>query len=90
MYVAHKYGYENFKKALQALFVFLNIIDYKGNYVKEALNMGWKDYEDSTQFLSAIETNCDCIVTRNKGDFEKSTLQVFSPQEFLALPTDNY
>lgn len=86
MYVAHKYGYENFVTGLQSLFGFLNVVDYKGSYVKEALSLGWKDYEDSTQFLSAIDTDCDCIVTRNKGDFEKSSLQVFSPQDFLALP----
>lgn len=86
MYVAHKYGYENFKEGLQGLFAFLSVADYKGDYVKEALILGWKDYEDSTQFLSAIGTDCNCIVTRNKGDFEKSSLPVYSPKEFLVLP----
>lgn len=89
MYVAHKYGYENFKAGLQGLFGFLTVADYKGDYVKEAFNLGWKDYEDSTQFLSAIDTDCNCIVTRNKGDFGKSSLPVYSPEEFLALAINN-
>lgn len=37
MYVAHKYGYENFKEGLQGLFAFLSVADYRGDYVKEAL-----------------------------------------------------
>lgn len=57
--------------------------------VMQELKNEWKDYEDSTQFLSAIDSDCNCIVTRNKGDFEKSSLPVYSPEEFLALAINN-
>lgn len=89
MYIAHKYGYENIKAGLESMFKFLEVADYKKEFVKGALSLGWKDYEDATQFLSAKYNDCDCIVTRNKKDFEKALIQIFTPQEFLSLPINN-
>ena len=43
----------------------------------------WKDYEDATQYRSAIDEQADCIVTRNKKDFKASTIEVLTPAEFF-------
>ena len=44
----------------------------------------FKDFEDGIQYYTALESQCDIIVTRNLKDFKKSTLHVLSPKEFLA------
>ena len=58
----------------------ISIID---EYVIEsALNAKWKDFEDAVQFFSAQNAECDCIVTRNAKDFNKSTIKVMEPSVF--------
>ena len=52
--------------------------------VLEALNSDWKDYEDSLQYATAMQRESNCIVTRNKKDFEKAQIPVYTPDEFLA------
>jgi predicted nucleic acid-binding protein len=47
------------------------------------LSSGWKDYEDATQYRSAVDELADCIVTRNKKDYKASTIEVVTPSEFF-------
>ena len=49
-----------------------------------AKNLNIKDFEDALQSAMAIQSGCDCIVTRNVDDFKKvAGIEVFSPKEFL-------
>ncbi len=50
-----------------------------------AKNDGFNDFEDSMQNESAIFAGVDYIITRNKKDFETSTVSVVAPDEFLNL-----
>ena len=43
----------------------------------------FKDFEDGIQYYTALESQCDLIITRNKKDFKKSSIPVFSPKEYL-------
>ena len=45
----------------------------------------WKDYEDAVQYMSAIKENADCIVIRNKKDFGKSVIPVYTIEELMSL-----
>ena len=45
----------------------------------------WKDYEDAVQHMSAIKEKVDCIVTRNKKDFMKSIIPVYTIDELMSL-----
>ena len=47
------------------------------------LSSDWKDYEDATQHCSALVEGADCIVTRNKKDFQKSNIPVYTAAEFF-------
>lgn len=76
MYIAHKYDYNAIKETVKGIFDFINVADYKSSIVKSALSLDWKDYEDATQYLTAMDVGCDCIVTRNGKDFKKSSLPV--------------
>jgi predicted nucleic acid-binding protein len=51
--------------------------------ISQALSSDWNDIEDASQFYSAKEAGADVILTRNKKDFDKSTIPVYEPREFL-------
>ncbi len=85
MYVAHKYGYQNVKESLMALTQFLDVQDMQAKTVIEMLSSNWKDYEDATQNQTALLSNADCIVTRNKKDFSLSSLPVYTANELFAF-----
>ena len=42
-------------------------------------------YEDSVQSISALNTFADCIVTRNKKDYRKSVIPVYTIDELKSL-----
>ena len=50
-----------------------------------AISLNFRDFEDAVQCASAIAEGLDAIVTRNKRDFAKSPLPVYSPAEFIEL-----
>ena len=52
--------------------------------IYEALDAGWKDFEDAVQYFSARLAGASCLLTRNKDHFRGSDLPVVSPDEFLA------
>lgn len=85
MYVAHKYDYQNIKETLLAVSSFVDVLDLQGNTVVEMLSSDWKDYEDATQYATALKIEADCIVTRNKKDFSKSSLPVYTPGELFDI-----
>ena len=53
--------------------------------LQNALSLPFADYEDAVQTASALMENLDAIVTRNKNDFARATIPVYSPAEFLLL-----
>lgn len=55
----------------------------KPSTIDNALDAGWTDFEDALQNFSAVESNCDAIVTRNKSDYKQSTIRVLTPFEVL-------
>ncbi len=52
--------------------------------VDAALKLRSKDFEDALQYFSAKEADVDCIITRNKKDFNFSDIPVLDPIEFIA------
>lgn len=86
VYLAKKYKYplnEVFEK-LKMVSDFVEVVDLQGQNVIDMFDCGWRDYEDATQYRSAIDEQATCIVTRNKKDFEASTIPVLNAAEFLA------
>lgn len=50
-----------------------------------ARNAEFADFEDSMQNESALSAGADYIITRNKKDFENSTIPAVTAEEFLSL-----
>lgn len=64
--------------------VLVSTHDLNDKIIELALNdSDFKDFEDGIQYYTALESKCDCIVTRNLKDFKKSALPVFSPKAYL-------
>ncbi len=49
-----------------------------------ARNLPLDDFEDAVVAASAETAKCNCIITRNVSDFEKSPVTAMTPEEFLA------
>ncbi len=73
---------ENFVDQLLEEF---EIVPLTGQVLKQARSIPNRDYEDLIQYFSAIKSNCDFIITRNKEDFPKKGIKVLNPDEFLKL-----
>ena len=85
VYIARKYGYVDVRERLDDITEFVEVVDLRKEVAKRALTCEWKDYEDAVQYMSAIQENADCIVTRNKKDFGKSVIPVYTIEELMSL-----
>ena len=85
MYVGKKYDLSVVKKRIKSVLSFVSVCNLQTNVVIKALDAEWKDYEDYVQTQSALESCADCIITRNKKDFNLSSIPVYTVEEFMSL-----
>jgi predicted nucleic acid-binding protein len=71
------------RQLMKELFVIVRVAGVTKQEIKEALELDWKDFEDSVQYSVALLQEMDGIVTRNPKDYEKTEIQVFTPEEIL-------
>ena len=88
VYIARKYDLSTQKvlEILKNIASFTTITDLNESTIKDALDCGWNDFEDAVQYFSSQSFVADCIITRNPKDFEKSSVPVYTPIEFLQMP----
>lgn len=88
VYIAGKYHFNVLEviESLKKIASFVSITDLNEAIIKQAMDCGWKDFEDAVQYQSALSFSVDCIVTRNPKDFVNSTVPVYTPTEFLQIP----
>ena len=77
------------KQALKILQKTLIIYTVDQKIIEEALDLDFKDFEDGIQFLAAREAQVDFIITRNKSDYNKSTIPVMDAREFIDMYLDS-
>lgn len=84
-YFLAKYeGPEKSKEKLRKFKIISQICDLDESIIEKGLNSDFPDFEDSLQYFSALQSDCDIILTRNCKDFKKSEIPVMSPDEFLS------
>lgn len=88
VYIAKRYGYVDARERLADISGFVRVADLYEDVARSALTCEWKDYEDAVQYLSAIREGADCIVTRNKKDFNKSSIPVYTIDELIDIYKD--
>jgi predicted nucleic acid-binding protein len=84
-YIGKRYSFssEQLITTLLRIETFSDIAAINHDIIVQALNSGWKDVEDATQYYSAVNVNADVIVTRNAKDFSSSKISILSPKNFL-------
>lgn len=55
-----------------------------GDVLRSALEDDFDDYEDAVLHSSAHAAHLDAILTRDTSDFERASLPVYTPEEFVA------
>jgi predicted nucleic acid-binding protein len=71
--------------AILDLLRFVTVATASHASVLEALSLGWSDFEDALQGVSALAVGADYIVTRDPEDFGDIGIPPVAPGEFLAL-----
>lgn len=73
-------------KAKQKTGVLCEHISIAGNtpdsVLKTLHNKAIHDFEDGLEYYSAIEQECDCIITEDKNDFYFSDIEILNSIEF--------
>ena len=84
-YLVRKYTHntELAYKAIGKLLEIVKVCSVTNQDVLTAFQKKAKDFEDCLVVTCAKSIYCDCIVTRNKKDFEEFDIQVFTPTELL-------
>ena len=78
--------YENSKIAREKLRKFKiisEVCSINEQIIEKGLNSEIKDFEDALQYFSALDSDCEVIITRNGKDFKDSILPVQTAEEFL-------
>ena len=69
---------------LKQLLQITDILQMDRKVVENALNSGFKDFEDSLQNFSAVNNgSIDLILTRNLKDYKNSELGIFTPETYI-------
>ena len=82
-FILKKYSSHAFAlKTLAKLRSILNVLPLTVKEIDEAVN---SDFEDGLQYFIAFNNHISAIITRNPKDFKKSSLEIFTPKEFLEM-----
>ena len=83
-YILRKYYRgESLYHLLEELGDIIGVITVSSEAYLKALQSRALDFEDAIQLFSAIESDMDCIVTRNAQDFIFDKLPIYTPFDFL-------
>lgn len=84
-YLVRKYTHstELAYKAVGKLLEIVKVCSVTNNDVLTAFQRKARDFEDCLVATCAKSIRCDCIVTRNKKDFEEFDIPLFTPEELL-------
>lgn len=73
------------RKIIRKFKTIAKVLDLKTEFIDLSLDSDFKDFEDAIQYHTAIYNNLDAIITRNKKDFKKSRIPVYTTEEYLEL-----
>jgi predicted nucleic acid-binding protein len=70
------------KEYIKNLIEFIHILSVEESTIQEALETDFLDFEDSIQYITAVQNQMDYILTRNKKDYKTSSIKVYDSKEF--------
>ena len=76
-------GEDDARQNIQTLLSILAVAPVNQPVIEGAVQAGFNDFEDAVLSESAVLVSADVIVTRNKKDFAKSSVAIYTPEELL-------
>ena len=71
---------------LDSISEIVNILKVDQQTIKNALDTGFPDFEDSIQYCCARDNKrIDVLITRNTKDFKHSEIPIMTPADFLKM-----
>jgi predicted nucleic acid-binding protein len=84
-YVLNKYeSSESVLSKLRKFKIICEVCEVNEETVEKGLNSNFKDFEDSIQYYTAVQSNCTIIITRNGKDFKNSNIPIMTAEEYLS------
>jgi predicted nucleic acid-binding protein len=83
--LAKHYNSKDARKILTKFKVLVNVLPLNDKIIELALASDFNDFEDAIQYHTALEYQIEIITTRNKKDFQKSSIPILTAGEFLKL-----
>ncbi|WP_118195937.1 type II toxin-antitoxin system VapC family toxin [Albibacterium indicum] len=77
------YSTDDLRKVLAKFKVLVEVLLMDDKIIDLALTSDLRDCEDAIQYYTAIENNVDMIITRNKRDFTRQSIPIFTAKEYL-------
>lgn len=71
------------KNLLSRLLRVVSVASVSEDTIKNALELPWKDFEESVQYSVALLQEMEGIVTRNPNDYKEAEIDVWTPEELL-------
>ncbi|MFG0249803.1 MAG: type II toxin-antitoxin system VapC family toxin [Phycisphaeraceae bacterium JB051] len=82
--VRHASNERTAKRAIKSLRDIFEIVEVDAQIINQAIDSGFKDFEDGIQHACAVRAGAQAIITRNLADFKKSEVPVLAPNVYLA------
>lgn len=73
------------REKLSKLSSLVTVLPIDEKIISLSLASNFDDFEDATQYYSALVSKSDVIVTRNKKDFKNSMIPVFRAEEYIGM-----
>ena len=70
---------------LKRLLMVVSVAAVSKREIQNALNLAWRDFEDSVQYSVALLNEMDGIVTRNPSDYQEANMRIWLPEQALEL-----
>lgn len=84
-YLIRKYLHntETARQIMGKLYSLVGILEVKEENLVEALASPITDYEDAVVEQVARRSDMECIITRNKKDYQAGLTKIFLPEDFI-------
>ena len=70
-------------EVLNGLRLIFGMVGLEPQYLIDAAGLGWDDFEDAVQSVTAGDIKADYVITRNTKDFNLSRVPAITPSEYL-------
>jgi predicted nucleic acid-binding protein len=77
------------RRTMNAILSVLDVARVDAQAIRDALALGWPDFEDAVTAAAAAQAGCDLIVTGDPAGFPRSPVAVLTPEAAAALLRGN-